>query len=136
MKVNGPGQISNVSKSKGTSKSGGDGSFSKMLDSADNESEVQGVGGISKLSAINFIQEVNSDEKSKRQKLVDEADELLDELGKIRDALLSGNLSVQALRNISAKIEKIEANCDDPNLNEIIDEVKTRAAVELAKLGF
>lgn len=136
MKISGPGSVSNVSKSKGAGKAGGDGGFSKLLESTSNEKEVSSLGGINKISAVNFINSVDGDEKSRRRQLAEEGEDLLEELAKIRDALLFGNLSAERLRVIQAKIDRIETNCDDPTLNDIIEEIKTRAAVELAKLGF
>lgn len=135
MKISGPGAVSNVSKTKGAGKSGGDGSFSKMLDSVGEEKEISGTGGIGKINAVNFINSVDSDGKGRRRELVEDADELLDELLKIRDAMLGGTLSAHGLRAVQARLEKFEANCDDLHLNEIIEEIKIRAAVELAKLG-
>lgn len=135
IKVGGPGSVSNVSKSKSAGKAGGDGSFSKMLDSASTE-ETHGTSSINRIAPVNFVSIVDGDEQGqRRRKLIEEADDLLDELLKIRDALLFGNLSPGKLQTIQAKLEKIEANCDNPRLNEIIEEVKVRAAVELAKLG-
>lgn len=135
MKVGGPGPVSGTSKAKGA-KVSSDGSFSTFLDAAGETKEASGAGGISKLAAVNFVNMVEPDGKGRRKQLMDDADEILDELMKIRDALLIGNISVSQLQNMHAKILKMEADCDDPALNDIIEEVKTRAAVELAKLGF
>lgn len=135
MKISGPGPISNQSK-VGGNKSSGDGSFGKMLDSIGEEKEVSSTPGISRINPVNFIQVIDADEKSKRKQLVEEGEDILDELLKLRDALLLGSLSADRLRAIEAKIAKIEADCDDPLLNEIVEEIKIRAAVELAKLGF
>lgn len=134
MKIDGAGSIGGASKVKKTG-STGDGSFSKMLDSIGGETEVGAVGGVSRISAVNFIQALDGDERSRKRKMVDDADDLLDELLKVRDSLLFGNLTVQHLRAVQEKISKIEANCDDPTLNELVEEIKIRASVELAKLG-
>ena len=134
IRVGGPGAVSGVSKTKGAGKTGGEG-FSKMLDSVAEESPVSGAGGIGKINAVNFINSVDGDGRGRRRELVEEADDLLDELAKLRDTLLGGNLSVGKLQAIHLKIEKIDSDSDNPQLNDIIDEIKTRAAVELAKLG-
>lgn len=136
MKISGPGPISNQQSKVSSSKAGGDGSFSKMLDAASSSSETAETGSISRTAPIAFVQVIDSDEKSKKKQMVEDADDLLDELTEIRNEMLLGNLSAPRLRAIEAKLAKIEANCDDPNLNEIIEEIKIRAAVELAKLGF
>lgn len=135
MKISGPGPVSNQSK-VGGSKSGGGEGFSAFLDAASSKEEVNSSPGLSRIASVNFVQVIDSDEKSKRRQMIDEGEDLLDELLKIRDALLFGKLSAEHLRGIEAKLAKIEANCDDPALNEIIEEIKIRAAVELAKLGF
>ncbi len=135
MKIGNIGNVGGSGKT-GKSKSAGDGGFSKFLDSAGGAQETASVGAASRVSAVNVIQALAVDEQSKRRKLVEDADDLLDELLKIRDALLLGNVSAEQLRVIQRKLEKIEADCDDPRLNEIIEETKIRAAVELAKLGY
>ena len=137
MKISGPNQVSSTSKAKGAGKAGGDGGFSKLLEGTSEEKEIGGLTGVSKIAGV-FFQEVDENGKGKqrRKQLVDDANDILDELIKIRDSLLFGKISVSNLQSIQAKIEKIEADCDDPKLNELIEEVKIRAAVELAKLGF
>jgi len=135
MKVMVPGPVTNASKTKSAGKAGGDGGFSKFLDATDNEKEIGGTGAVNKIAAVNFINAIDGDEQSRRRKLAEEGEDLLDELTKMRDELLFGNLPPERLRAIHTKVERMEANCDDPKLNEIIEEIKTRAAVELAKLG-
>jgi hypothetical protein len=135
MKIDGAGGVGGAGKVKKAGGSSGDGTFGKMLDSIGGESEVGAVGGVSRISPIAFIEALDGDERSRKRKMVDDADDLLDELLKVRDSLLFGKLTVQNLRAVQEKISKIEANCDDPVLNELVEEIKIRASVELAKLG-
>jgi hypothetical protein len=134
MKVDGAGGVGGAGKVKKTGSSG-DGSFGKMLDSIGGAEETHALTGTSRINAITFIQAIDGDERSRKRKMVDDGEELLDELLKIRDSLLFGKVTIEHLRSVQERISKLEANCDDPALNEIIEEIKIRAAVELAKFG-
>ena len=134
MKIDGTSAVGGAGKVKKTG-STGDGTFSKMLDGIGGDAEVGALTGTSRINPISFIQAIEGDERSKKRKMVDDGEELLDELLKIRDSLLFGKITVENLRGVQEKISKIEANCDDPALNEIVEEIKIRASVELAKLG-
>lgn len=133
MKITGTGQVGNIQRSK---KAGSTGStdFSKLLEGMDETEEAKPVSGIKSIGSINIIQEVNPDGQKKRQ-LVDKGNEMLDKLEQIRDSLLFGNISLARLQNLQTIINGVETSNTDPELTDIIEQIKTRAAVELAKLG-
>ena len=134
MKITGTSQVGGTQRTKKTGGTGG-ADFSKLLDETDETEEAKPVTGIKSISSINIIQEVNPDGQKKRQ-LVNKGNEMLDKLEEIRDSLLFGNISIGSLQNLQTIINGVETNNQDPQLAEIIEEIKTRAAVELAKLGF
>lgn len=134
MKIIGTGQVGNIQRSKKTGNTGG-ADFSKFLDETSETEETAHVSGTKSISSINILQEVNPDGQKKRE-LVDKGNQILDKLEEIRDSLLFGNISLGRLQNLQRIIDGIENNNNDPQLTDIIEEIKTRAAVELAKLGF
>ena len=59
---------------------------------------------------------------------------LLDELDNLKIALLGGDLSPGQLDALSRAVRDQRSATDDPKLEAVLDEIETRAAVELAKL--
>lgn len=133
MKITGPGQVGTTQRTK---KAGSTGSadFSKFLDGVEETEGSAPTGGVKSIGSINILQEVNPDGHKKRE-LVDKGNQMLDKLEEIRDSLLFGNISISRLQNLKRIIDGVESNNDDPELADLIEQIKTRAAVELAKLG-
>lgn len=70
-----------------------------------------------------------------RQKARQHGNALLDQLERIRIALLTGRLPESALGRIQALMQQnFMAGLQDEAVREIINEIEVRAAVELAKL--
>ncbi|WP_052046039.1 flagellar assembly protein FliX [Candidatus Paracaedibacter symbiosus] len=63
------------------------------------------------------------------------AHELLDKLDHLKTAILSNTISQQDLLDLNQLILSKKLATDDPQLKEILSEIETRVAVELAKLG-
>ncbi len=61
------------------------------------------------------------------------AEEVLDHLEKIRIALIQGQLAPSTIESLAASIKNIPYQ-DDAKLQSIINDIETRALVELAKL--
>jgi Class II flagellar assembly regulator len=59
---------------------------------------------------------------------------LLDRLDDLRLSLLSGQLSVSQIGELSRLVASERAQVDDPRLAAVLDEIDLRAQVELAKL--
>jgi hypothetical protein len=70
----------------------------------------------------------------RRRRSVRRAGRLLDELDRIKVALLGDELSGAQLDALSRAVREQRAATDDPKLEGVLDEIETRAAVELAKL--
>ncbi len=91
------------------------------------------VSGVMGLEALLALQDIESPTE-RRRRSVRRADRLLDELDGIKIALLGGDLSTAQLNNLSHAIREQRSATDDPKLEGLLDEIETRAAVELAKL--
>lgn len=76
----------------------------------------------------------DSAEKENRKKNIQWGNELLDQLDTLRLELLTGNISQKNLTNLANALKTKRETITDPHLNEIIREIETRVAVELAKM--
>jgi hypothetical protein len=70
----------------------------------------------------------------RRRRAVGRAGRLLDALDDIKLALLDGQLREDDLERLERAIRDQRAATDDPRLEELLNEIETRAAVELAKI--
>jgi hypothetical protein len=135
MKVNGFGNVENtssVSKRRGTSSTT---SFADLLSTGDVQ-EVSLLPPASDMAALNnllALQEI-SEEDVRRKKMVQRGNGLLDSLEKLRGQLLVGSLAPAVIVDISRQMQVHKQMIDDPHMNEIIEDIELRAAVELAKL--
>lgn len=62
------------------------------------------------------------------------AGRILDVLDEVKVALLDGEVSPDALRRLTAAVRDQRENTEDSRLESVLDEIETRAAVEMAKL--
>ena len=70
----------------------------------------------------------------RRRKAVRRASKLLDLLDGVRDGLLDGQVSTQSLNGLMATIREERSSLDDPHLDGLLNDIETRASVEIAKL--
>lgn len=96
-------------------------------------SSVSNVSGVMGVEALLALQDVES-ATERRRRSVGRAGRLLDELDGLKIALLGGELSEAQLDRLSRAVREQRAATDDPKLEAVLDEIETRAAVELAKL--
>lgn len=85
------------------------------------------VGGV-------FAVDEDSDAASGRSRGLVASHDLLDELEGVRRGLLAGVLGIGRLSSLAEKLDRMPQG-GDPALAAIIDEIRLRVAVELAKLG-
>ena len=78
-------------------------------------------------------QEVTEEELNRRKSLK-RGRLALEALEGLRDALLSGRLPASTLRQLEEIVQQERVLTADPRLNDVLDEIELRAAVELAKL--
>jgi hypothetical protein len=94
---------------------------------------VSGVSGVMGVEALLALQDVDSPTE-RRRRSVRRAGQLLDELDGVKVALLGGDLGEGQLERLARAMREQRAATDDPQLEAVLDEIETRAAVELAKL--
>lgn len=96
-------------------------------------SSASGVGGVVGVEALLALQDVETPTE-RRRRSVRRAGRLLDDLDNLKVALLGGELSQVQLERLGRTIREQRSGTDDPKLEAVLDEIETRAAVELAKL--
>ena len=136
MKVNGPYGVGTPTTARPGAGSGG-GVFS--LAEAEAGAETANLAGtaaaasVSTIDALLALQGVGGP-LERRRKAIGRAGRILDVLDEIKLALLDGDLSPAALHRLVGALHDERARTDDPRLEGLLNEIETRAAVELAKL--
>lgn len=137
MKVTGTGGLSQTSGAKPARAAGGGEGFriagAPAPAAPAQVSGVSGVSGVVGVEALLALQDVESATERKRRS-VGRAGRLLDELDKLKIGLLGGELSQGQLDQLARTVREQRSATEDPKLEAILDEIETRAAVELAKL--
>lgn len=137
MKVRGPGSTQSTQKGKGTSKTTeSDGSFRDMVTGgaadAAPASSSQSIAKVDALLAVQATEDPTAGASKKRMR--QRAHNILDELDKIRMAMLRGDLTVGHMIDIADVVASHREKISDPTLTSLMDEVDLRAQVELAKM--
>jgi len=89
--------------------------------------------GVASLDALLALQEVGGP-LERRRRAVRRAGRILDVLDEVKMALLDGGLPPSALDRLMSAIREERGGTEDSRLEGLLDEIETRAAVELAKL--
>jgi hypothetical protein len=92
-----------------------------------------GVAAVSTLEALIALQEVGGPIE-RRRRAMGRAGKILDALEHLKIDLLEGTLNPVAIAGLTRAVREQRSLTDDPRLEGLLDEVETRAAVELAKL--
>lgn len=136
MKVTGPTGVSaGPSSAKRASSTGGAFSLSGAGDAgrAAPAAPSTSLGGVMGVEALLALQDVGGPLEGRRRS-IRRAGRLLDVLDDLKLALIDGVLTPDQIRALSQAIgEKREAT-GDPELEAVLDEIETRAAVEMAKM--
>jgi len=137
MKIRGPGQTQGPSKSSGKGKaSGSDASFgdfiTKETPSAAPSQGAQSIAQVDALLAIQGAEDPTAGASKKRMRK--RSTIILDELEKLRMAMLGGTLTVGHMIDIADVVASHREKIMDPALTGIMDEIDLRAQVELAKM--
>lgn len=138
MKIKGYGNIRGTGSSKSTSKTSSSNSFADLLAlSESSESQaatpVSDISATSSLSNLLSLQEI-SEEDIKRKKLLQQGKNMLDTLENLRQQLLIGTIPAHMLQDLNRQIMLEKQMTADPQVNDLIEEIELRLAVELAKL--
>lgn len=78
--------------------------------------------------------EMFESDRAGRSRAVRHGDDMLDDLESIRQALVLGTISDAELEKIAGRLD-VGPQPQEPALAEILDAIRLRVAVELAKLG-
>ena len=137
MKIQGPGKTQGPSKSKKKDKAGeSDASFgdfmAKDAGSTGATQNTQSIAHVDALLAVQGAEDPMAGASKKRMRK--RANTILDELDKIRTAMLGGTLTVGHMIDIADVVASHREKIMDPVLTDIMDEIDLRAQVELAKM--
>jgi hypothetical protein len=114
-------------------KVGGSGSFADAL-ASEPAAAPAGAAPVGGIGALFALQEV-PDATVGRRKAIARGTQLLDRLSELQLGLLGGAIDRSSLADLAATVRAARAGTDDPRLQEVLDEIELRAAVELAKLS-
>ena len=138
MRVTGPSgtNATQKSKKKGSASSAG-GNFGALLSAASSDDAAatgaaEGSARIEGIDALLALQEIGG-ETGGSARAAKHGNDILDQLEKLRDGLLSGRFSKDHLLRLADLIKQKKETFVDPHLQEILDDIDLRAAVELAK---
>ncbi len=87
---------------------------------------------VASLDALLALQETYNP-LERRRRAVTRAGRMLDMLDEMKLAILDGDVSGDALERLRGAASEARSGTDDPRLEAVLDEIETRAAVELAK---
>lgn len=91
------------------------------------------VSGVNSVQALIALQEMGGP-LERRKRAMERGGRLLDVLDQIKVALLDGDLDSGALDRLTRAIREERSQTDEPALEDLLNEIETRAAVEQAKL--
>lgn len=136
MKVSGPNSTGPTGASRGAGTPSASGFSLDGVGGASKSAPTAGAGavaGVSSLDALITLQEVGSP-LERRRKAVRRAGAILDVLDELKLSLLDGGVSPAALDRLVHAVRLERGEGDEPRLRDLLGEIETRAAVELAKL--
>ncbi len=137
MKISGPNGASSTSATR-QARPGAGGDFaptaSEQAAPADEARRLESLEGVITLSALLALQGVD-DPLSKRKRAVGRAGRILDLLDELKLALIDGGAAPAMLDRLVSAVREERAVTEDARLDAVLDQIETRAAVELAKLG-
>ncbi len=134
MKVTGPG-VTGAAGYSGGAKRTAAGGFAPTGPSESREASAAGMaGGVSAatLDALIALQATPS-ALERRRRAVGRAGRLLDVLDDVKLSLLEGGNPRMALERLRGAVREQREGTEDARLEGVLDEIETRAAVELAK---
>lgn len=137
MKVTGSNGLNSVSGPRAAKTQGGQGSFALPTvggaAASGAAAQTAGLSGVGSLDALIALQDIGGP-LERRRRAVGRAGRILDVLDELKIALLDGAMSPTSLDRLLRTVREERASTDDPRLEGVLDEIETRAAVELAKL--
>lgn len=95
---------------------------------------VSATGAVATLEALMALQQEDGP-LERRRRAVGRAGSMLDLLDEVKMSLLDGEPTAAALERLTRAVRSERAQTGDAALEGVLDEIETRAQVELAKLG-
>jgi hypothetical protein len=92
------------------------------------------VGPTTSLDAILALQG-EEDPGERRRRAARRGQELLDDLDRLKAAILSWRIAPEDMARIAGRLSERRETSGDPRLDEILGQIELRAEVEIAKLG-
>lgn len=138
MKISEFGPIKSADSVKKRTKTSSTSSFSDFLatasaDDAAPAAQLSDVASAASIDNMLALQEV-SEEEGKRKKLQQQGNTMLESLERLRRQLLTGEIPVHTIHDLSRQLSVQRETVSDPALISIIDDIELRVAVEMAKL--
>ena len=136
MKVNGPSGAGPTAASRGAGSPAASGFSLGGADGASRSAPTapaDAVASLGSLDALIALQEVGGP-LERRRKAVRRAGRILDVLDEVKLGLLEGGVAPAALDRLVQAVRMERGEADEPRLRDLLNEIETRAAVELAKL--
>jgi Class II flagellar assembly regulator len=135
MRVSAPGPVQSANVRR-TERRAGVGGFSSLIaaDEAPSTGATLQTQATASVGAILALQ-ATDDAATGRKRAMQRATDMLSELEEMRRALILGDLPPQRLQAIASRLAKKESGELDPVLQQILQDIELRVAVELAKLG-
>ena len=137
MKIEGPTGPSSTGAARGAGRPAAGGFSLSGAGEAAEAAEAQrmaGLDGVMTVSALLALQGVE-DPLQRKKRAMGRASRLLDILDDLKVAMLDGRAAPSTLDNLARAVREQRESTDDPRLNDVLNQIETRAAVELAKLG-
>ncbi len=138
MKIVGSGNIrANETQRKRGANAAADGDFAGHMTASEGRATagVSGTAHLGSVAALIALQANGDATKGANRAEIDRAEDLLDQLDRIRVGILTGGLSRTTLSRIVANLDERRRDGIAPRLAAVIDEIELRAKVELAKLS-
>jgi len=136
MKITGPNGTGSTTGPKGARPSAAAGFRLPGMGETDGAAPTGGVArsaSVMGVDALLALQDVGGP-LERRRRATNRAGRILDVLDDVKLALLDGGLSAEHLERLRRAVREQRDGVDDPGLSSLLDEIETRAAVEMAKL--
>lgn len=138
MKIDGTGSVrTNAPRRKNDADQAAGGDFAAQLGATPKTTApaVSGSPQITSVGALLALQESGDERPETQKNELDRAEDLLDRLDRIRIGILTGTISRTDLMALVSRLDARRRDGVEPRLAGLIDEIETRARVELAKLS-
>lgn len=134
MKISGTGPVQTPPIRRRDQTSRSSGAFAGELAGDGAVRESAAAPDVASASTLLSLQEV-ADPLAERRQAVRRGEDLLDQLDELRHGLLVGAFPKEKLDRLLILVRRQRSRIADPRLRDILNDIETRAAVELAKMG-